>query len=205
MAIKRGKNDAPPQHLRRIVGLDGPTILSYEWGHVDMRHETEVRGADEAFIRIRAIPGDVDRQIQNITKEAADVAFGEMEASVPDSDRTGSQEREPHRKIRDSLAVEEVRFAPGGLGGGGFYEVTVGAIDRPPSHFLPVILGSGNFPPNSVFAATGERKNLFLMGYPGNFFMHREGQAAQHEWIDDSIDLANRYVEVAIQTIHIDG
>lgn len=158
----------------------------------------EVTGADEALIRIKAIPNDVERQIRDIVDEASEVAFAEMEMRVPQSVLSGSIERPDHRTIKESLAIETITFAPGGLGGGGFYEVQVGALDNPPSHFEAVVGGSSNFP-----RSTGERNNFQLMGFPGNFFMHREGQDPQREWIDDAIDLARTHVATRIQTIHI--
>lgn len=159
----------------------------------------EVRGADEALIRVRSIPDDVQRQIRDIVEDAANAAYVEMGAKVPQSILSGSFERPDHRTIKESLAIEKVRFAPGGLGGGGFYEVQVGALDNPPSHFESVVSGSSNFPLNEF----GPRNNFQLMGYPGNFFMHREGQEPQREWIDDAIDLARVYVETRIHTIQI--
>jgi len=158
----------------------------------------DVSGLEEAQIRIHTIPGDVQRQIRDLVNDAANEALNVMQNRVPRSG--GNQRDEQRRSIAQSLDVE-TKFLPGGAGGGGFHTAIVGPIDDPPSHLLSVIRGSTEWP-----LKEGRPGNLGKrFGYPGNFFMHREGQDAQREWIDEAVLAANAEVELGIYTIRIDG
>src|SRR5881409_3442014 len=102
-----------------------------------MEFEARVSGADEVIVGARAIKASLAAQIKAIVEDAAEVARDEMLARVPRSGRTD------HETIAEAIHIEQLEYAPGGAGGGGFYQTRVTTGEDGPSHLRFVLQGTG--------------------------------------------------------------
>jgi hypothetical protein len=96
--------------------------------------ETDIRGFDTMLLRVRGIEEEFRKDIRETLAEASETAYRIMLNRVPrDSGR-----------LAGSIFQSPIRFAPGGAGGGGFYETEVVAGEGIP--YANVVLeGSGIF------------------------------------------------------------
>lgn len=166
-----------------------------------MEIDYEVRGDQEALIRVRAIGPQVQGQLKDLIAEAAHLAFAEMQAKVP----RGTGEVGPEGTIADSIDVGEPVYHAGGAGGGGYYEVRVGPGDDAPSHLEFVLKGTGVHGPYGVpiEAPQGFPMAIEKMGEGVRFRQSSQGQEPQTEWLEDAQDIAREHVELGIHTLRI--
>lgn len=97
-----------------------------------MQLEYDIRGFDTMLIRVRAIEEKVREDIKDVLTEASNRAAEVMQGAVPRD--TG--------RLAASIHQSPIKYAPGGLGGGGFFEAEVSAGEGVP--YANVVLeGSG--------------------------------------------------------------
>lgn len=97
-----------------------------------MQLEYDVRGFDTMLLRVRAIEQKVQEDIKDVLNDASDRAYQVMRDAAPRD--TG--------RLAASVRQSPIKYAPGGLGGGGFYEAEVSAGEGVP--YANVVLeGSG--------------------------------------------------------------
>ena len=184
-----------------------------------MNLEFEVDGFDEALtFRVRAEQG-VKREVQDMLGDAAKHALNYMRLHVP----RGANPDPYHRTIYSSLDMDGLVYRPGGLGGGGFWEINVGAIRNPPEHLAHVFEGTRGFPANwrvrnrgrgyeSTQGSRGSAKPkgnmgtvmaIQKLGEPVRFRTRRRGQKPQTAWFTGAAARANAYIAARIQQIDL--
>lgn len=158
----------------------------------------EVKGLDEALIRVRGVDSSVKRQIRELIEEAAEAALGEMLARVPRSGKSDS--------IADSIDKSGVVFHPGGLGGGGYWEVRVGPGADAPEHLEYVLEGTGVHGRFHSVIYPDLKKAMAFEGNLGHIARRSVlGQEAQTAWLVESQEAARETVSLGIHRIRVEG
>jgi hypothetical protein len=195
-----------------------------------MHIDYDVDGIDEAItIGVRANK-QYSEELREILREAAVLALDYMRKHVPRSGtgyanrHTGTSAME--HSVHDSLAMTKVSYRPGGAGGGGFYEIEVGAIFDPPRHLEFMFEGTRGYPFNIITArrARGLRQTkgtlaagkgrkavgnvgkimvIWKQGEPVKFRPFRKGQRAQQAWFTEAYRHAQAYLHARIQAFHL--
>lgn len=168
-----------------------------------MEHEIEVRGADVTVARIRAQQAQIRDEIVNALREAVNAAEAEMRARVP----------KDSGKLASTIRKGGIIYSPGGLGGGGFYEVELIVGEGIP--YLNVLVeGSGihGQTGSRIFASSGNIREkirpewLPTTGATVMKFWPKDspkpiyrwwvrGQRAQDEWITAAQEAAQLVIE----------
>lgn len=196
-----------------------------------MNLDYEINGMDEALeIRVRA-DRRFKREIRDILGDASKLALSLMMKRVPKG-RLSYSGKGNKRTIFSSLARSPITYSPGAAGGGGFYEMEVGAINDPPEHLDFVFYGTRGVNMSSFAGKFGDRwrpadfakdrqKNAFRapnrrrgnhgklmaiqkLGEPVKFRQKREGQKPQQAWFHEAMREANAFVAARIQRLGLD-
>jgi hypothetical protein len=91
-------------------------------------------------------------------------------------------------------------FRPGAAGGGGFYEINVGAIRNPPDQLRYIMEGTDRYPAAGNF---GHVMAISKLGEPVRYRTRRRGQRPQTEWFTESYRLANAFLAAQIQALDL--
>jgi len=162
-------------------------------------YESEVKGDQEALIRMRGIREVLDHQIRDIVQQAGEAAADEMVSYWAATPHHNSDEN----SIAASIRVTEPIFHPGGAGGGGYWEVTAGPGPDRPEHFEYVWHGTGIHGPTHM--PYGSRKPMPIME-PGRPFSYKvAGQRPQQAWFEVASRIAAAHVAEGIQRIRLVG
>ena len=151
-----------------------------------MDFEIRTEGLDDFTLRFRAIKEYRD-EIRETLEEAAEKAGLYMTTHVP-YDRG---------QLFSAIEVSPIRYAPGGSGGGGYYEIEVGVDESTAPHAEWVLEGTGLFnrenPTNGIFP---DGNALRWHGQEGKIFAAwTKGQKPQREWFEGAIRLADAIVD----------
>lgn len=157
----------------------------------------EVNSAS-ATAKLKAIPGIAKEQSRLIVTKAAMEGVKTMRMLAPvapaDGYRTGG-------KLKSRIGMGVPTYFPGGLGGGGVYEVPFG-VQRDPRYPNP-----GEDPAVLVYRGTGlygqyhrvilpRAGNFMVFFYEGRWHFTKvvKGQKPQTDWVDLAQDRANAVV-----------
>lgn len=167
--------------------------------------ETEVRGAEQATLRIRGIEKRLKADIVEAISAAANEAQQVLEQGAPRGDS--------HR-LAASVRNDGVSFHPGGLGGGGFWEVDV-SVGEGIDYLKFVVEGTGIHAGRGNITAHGPYpmrwKGATIWGDPRkarrgirgdtHIAFETEGQEPQEQWITNANlraqgEIARRVAEI---------
>jgi len=154
----------------------------------EIRHE----GLSDFTVRFRAVR-DLSERVQEALRVSAQAAGSYMGTHVPF--HSGD--------IYRAINIGPVRYMPGGAGGGGFWEVTVGVDSEKAPHVEYVMEGTGIYnreSPNPI-EAHGNVMVFEKMGEGLIFAQSTSGQSPRREWFEDAADLANTLIKQFISTI----
>jgi len=98
-------------------------------------------------------------------------------------------------RLFESIRVSPLRFSPGGLGGGGFYEIEVGPADDAPEHLAFVFGGTSDLFGKAMF--------IQKLGEPGHWIYRRRGQRAQTEWVTEAQDVTRNYLRANLERMDL--
>ena len=147
----------------------------------------------EVTARIRSLGPELRGMIKDVLREAAEEGRKVAEARAP---RGQDDWKNYGRRISDSIQVSEVRFAPGGAGGGGFYQITLYASSDIAPHLPFVFEGTADEGAGKIYPSKGNVLALDKGGEGVHFRSWVHGQAPQTEWWED----AHVAVEQSINT-----
>jgi hypothetical protein len=148
-------------------------------------------GLADFTVKFKAIDGFRDK-ILDAMQRAAQEAGSYMGTHVPYE--TGGLYR--------AINVGQIRYKPGGAGGGGSYEVHVGVDESQAPYAEAVLEGTGIYnresPKNGIYPATGNVMAFEKMGEGTVFTAWTRGQEPRREWFDDAQDLAQSIIARAV-------
>lgn len=164
-----------------------------------------ISGADSTEIKIRGLGERLKRDIVEAISEAGREAETALRAGAPVGE-TG--------RLSRSVNLGGVSFHPGGLGGGGFYELELNVGEGVPylQHVVEgtgIHVGHGNITPRekSVMHWTGAKRwgdpRKAAKGIRGDkhFATETEGQEPNDKWIRGAQAVANEVMERKIREI----
>jgi hypothetical protein len=160
-----------------------------------------------AEIRMRAIKGDIGRQVKEIVSEAAHDAARTARMLAP----RGVQGRRIGR-IRDAIREEPVEYRPGGPGGGGSYVARVWVDEDLAPQVEYVYAGTPREDPGGIIrpkhgnlGGMSHRGVLAIVkkGEPVRFRMFTRGQRPNKAWWDMAQRRAEFYAERKISELDI--
>jgi hypothetical protein len=153
-----------------------------------MDYEIRTDGLFDFTIRFRAIE-EYRERILTAMDRAAHQAGMHMTSHVPVGE-TG--------RLFRAINVGPVVYMPGGLGGGGNYEIHVGVDEDVAPHALYVIEGTGEHHieggRGNIRPSNGNFMTIMKEGEGMIFRSSAEGQLPQTEWFEDAQELANRII-----------
>jgi hypothetical protein len=164
--------------------------------------EYETHGDTDLLVRMRGLREVLDHQIRTIVQHAAQVAADEMERHWSHAPHRGGHEGV---SIAESIRVSEAVFHPGGVGGGGYWEVHAGPGPDKPEHFEYVWRGTGVFGPSHMPYKSNVGGPMPVPGYGRGFAQSVAGQAPQQEWFAEAQRIAEGVVAEGIQGIRFDA
>lgn len=147
---------------------------------------------------VRATAG-LKEEIRDILNQASSLALQHMAHHVPRGRLTYSGQGNK-KTIFSSLGRTNIRYFPGGPGGGGNYRVTVGAINDPPDHTRWVTRGTSNY---GGLGNMGKVMTIQKLGEPVRFRVSRKGQDPQTEWYEQAFKNAQAYIFARLQTLDL--
>jgi hypothetical protein len=151
--------------------------------------------------RIQAANRELRGLIQAAVHSAVEAGRGIAESEAPEGERGGFDDGVA---IRDAIRTSEIRYAPGGSGGGGFYEVDlyVDSAIAPQVEF--VMEGTADEGREKIYPSAGNLSGVLAIekkGEPVHFRMWSHGQAPQTLWWDHAHAEIERVLEAEIDNI----
>jgi hypothetical protein len=142
-----------------------------------MQIEWDAEGLDDTLISIRAVEGELGRELRRLLDEAAERAYRTMRTKVPIGETA---------QLEFSIRKGPLTFHPGGAGGGGFYEIEVGPGENAPEHLDFVFGGTSDL--------FGKAMRIQKHGEPAHWIERRRGQPPQTEWVTDAQEEAREWI-----------
>lgn len=153
----------------------------------------------EITARIRAVNRSYRGLIQQILREAAEAGRKTAEIEAP----RGEFGQHQGRRISDSIQVSEINYAPGGAGGGGFYEVHLYADSAIAPHLRYVFEGTAGEGVGRIYPAHG---NVFAIQKEGEATRFRpwvHGQRPQTAWWEHAHEAVESEIAFAVRGMNI--
>lgn len=154
----------------------------------------------ELTARLQAVGAEFRGMIKTILEEAAEEGRRVAQAGAP---RSGILRHNDGARISDSIQVTPVRFAAGGAGGGGFYEVSLSASTLIAPQLRYVLEGTANRGAGKIYPARGNVLAIDKGGEGVHFRRWVHGQAPQTRWWEDAQDAVSASVEAGIESMHL--
>lgn len=155
----------------------------------------------EVTARIQA----VDKELRGLIREAIQTSL-EIGRGIAESEAPHGQPRQFREgvRIRDAIRISEVAYAPGGSGGGGFYEGTlyVDAALAPQIEF--VMEGTADDGRGLIEPSQGNLHDVLAIEKEGEGVHFRRwvhGQAPQTAWWDMAHEEVERSLQAQIDNI----
>lgn len=161
--------------------------------------ESGGQGGRTAVFGIRAI----ETEIQTVIKEILTQAVEEGERVAKSLAPRGKDSKNEGRRISDAIRVSNIEYRPGGLGGGGSYQVELIADGEIAPHLHDVFEGTANKGEGKIRPAHG---NVFAIEKGGEGVHFREwvhGQKPQQEWWEEATRAAESEIRDKIQRFRI--
>lgn len=151
----------------------------------------------QATARIQAVGKELRDEIRALIAEAVDEGRRVAEQEAP----RGEERFHEGGRIRDAIRVSEVRYAPGGAGGGGFYEADLYASSDIAPQVRFVMEGTADEGRGLITPAHG---NVFPIEKEGEGIRYRSwvhGQRPQTAWWDHAREATRHYIEAGLDSI----
>lgn len=161
-------------------------------------------GGRTAVVGMRAVQKDLQEFIKGLVERAAKEGQRVAEAEAP----RGKSEPRDGRRIVDSIKVGHVHYSPGGLGGGGSYEVELYADGAIAPHLRYVYEGTANEGTGFIRPAKGNIAGVLAIEKEGegvHFRRWARGQKPQREWWRQGQRAAEEVIAEGIRTLRIDN
>lgn len=152
-----------------------------------IKHE----GLTDFTVRFRAVR-NLREKIENLLDHAAFSATAYMHLHVPY--HSGA--------LSSAINYSKAQYAPGGFGGGGFYEANIGVDENIAPHARHVLYGSGLYRETDPDYIRPRRDVMVFMSHDEKVFAeYTVGQRPRREWFDDAARLANEIISQGINTL----
>lgn len=152
----------------------------------------------EVSARIQAAGREFRDQIKAVLEEAAETGRKVAEAGAP-RDLTFKNNG---RRISDSILVDNVRYAPGGSGGGGNYEIRLYASGAIAPHLRYVFEGTGGRD-RKIYPAHGNVLAIQKEGEEVSFRRWTHGQDPQTAWWEDAHYAMEDAITAGVQRMNV--
>ena len=189
-----------------------------------MHIDYDVEGIEESLTLSVRASKEYGTQLREMLREAAEIGLQIMQKRIPRG-KTGYANRHgartDYKSAYDSLDMGPITYRPGSAGGGGSYEIEVGAINNPPPHIQYFFEGTRGYPfsiatfkrrrgyPQSKTSLVpGRAGNLgkimviWKLGERPRFVTKRRGQKQQQAWFHEAYRYASAYLYARIQQFH---
>jgi hypothetical protein len=156
-------------------------------------------GGRTTVLRIRDDVRGIGDFIRELILEAAHE--GELTAKILAPENKTDPFRNRGHTIADSIRVSERAYRPGGLGGGGSYEVELIADGRIAPHLEYVFGGTGHHVGKGNIKPT--RGNVLVFKKQGEGYKMRfevKGQAPQQEWWERATETMEEHIRTKVRS-----
>lgn len=167
-----------------------------------MRYEIEPEypgQVPELIARIQATGAEARGFIKELLQESAELGRRVAESQAP----RGNLFDHHGGGISDSIQISSIRYAPGGAGGGGFYEIDLYADSAIAPHLKYVFEGTADEGVGKIYPARGNVFTFQKDGEERKFRPWIHGQRPQTAWWEHAHDAVDANISSGIQGMNL--